>query len=215
MVGLTKTQLAKRMPARPAKQAAHGEDRELDQADVVAQQLGAELVLAHGHDDAAEGGEEEELAGEVGGGEGGDGDDEDLLGVERAHRVAGEVERRGGGDAVEAAQGGRADGPLVAGGAVGELEQDQGEGEGDDAEIDVADPAVEHEVAEEGSRKGGDGQGQGHRTGGVAEVDGGDGVGVAAEAEEGGLAEAQDAAEAPDQSLREGEDGEARRRRWR
>ena len=104
---------------------------------------------------------------------------------------------------------GRADGPLVAGGAVGELEQDQGEGERDDAEIDVADPAVEHEVAEEGSRKGRDGQGQGHRTGGVAEVDGGDGVGVAAEAEEGGLAEAQDAAEAPDQSLREGEDGEA------
>ena len=49
------------------EEAAHGEDRELDEADVVAQQLGAKLVLAHGHDDAAEGGEEEELAGEIGG----------------------------------------------------------------------------------------------------------------------------------------------------
>ena len=45
--------------------------------------------------------------------------------------------------------------PLVAGGAVGELEQDQGEGEGDDAQIDVADPAVEHEVAEEGGTSAG------------------------------------------------------------
>ena len=60
-------------------QAAHGEDRQLDEADVVAQQLGAKLVLAHGHDDAAEGGEQEELAGEVGGREGSHGDDEDLL----------------------------------------------------------------------------------------------------------------------------------------
>ena len=56
MVGLTKTQLAKRMPARPAMRAADGEDRELVQADVVAQQLGAQLVLADRHDDAAEAG---------------------------------------------------------------------------------------------------------------------------------------------------------------
>ena len=88
------------------------------------------------------------------------------------------------------------------------LEEDQRDGERDDAEIDVADAAVEHEVAEQRGeqRRHQDGQQRRHR--GVAEVDGGDRVGVAAQAEERRLAEAQDAGIAPDQRQRQSEDGE-------
>jgi hypothetical protein len=80
-------------------------------------------------------------------------------------------------------------------------------------EIDVADPAVEHEVAEHQGEPRGHQHRQDHGAGAVAEVDRGDGIGIGAEAEEGGLTEGQDAAEAPDEAEAEGQDAHRREQR--
>jgi hypothetical protein len=71
-------------------------------------------------------------------------------GVSGVPGVARDVQRRRRRDAVEAAERRGADPPLIARGGVDEVEQDQRHRQGDDAHVDVADPAVEHDVAQRG-----------------------------------------------------------------
>src|SRR6185436_9487531 len=98
----------------------------------------------------------------------------------------------------------------VAGGAVHQIEEDERHAERDDAQVDVAQASVEHEVAEqrrEGRRQH---DGHHHRYRALAEVHGGHRVGVGAEPIEGRLAEAEDAAVAPDHAEAEGQDAHGR-----
>src|SRR5882672_10904156 len=100
----------------------------------------------------------------------------------------------------------RADMEFRTGGGVDGVEQDQRHRQRDDAEIDVADAAIEHEIAEQRGERRRQHDRKQKRNRALADVEHGDRVGVGAEAEEGRLAEAENAAIAPDQRETERQD---------
>ena len=100
------------------------------------------------------------------------------------------------------------------GGAREEREQHERGREGDDRDVDVAELAVEHEVAEKGGRGRRDhcrDSDRGDRLAGVRdEVDCGHAVRVPAEPEEARLSEAEDACLPPNERQAQGEQSEQR-----
>ena len=105
------------------------------------------------------------------------------------------------GHAVIAAERRVADVIFRAGGGIDDVEEDERQRQCDHADIDVADPPIEHEIAERRRER----RRQQHReseigAGAVADIDRGDRIGVGAEPEKGGMAEAQNAAIAPDET---------------
>ena len=109
-------------------------------------------------------------------------------------------------DAVEAHEPLCADGVFLACRGAHEVVEDERDRERHHREIDVAEAAVEHEVAEQGGEGGGhdDRQEEGRRA--LADVSHRDGIGVGAEAVERRLPEAEDAAIAPDEAHGERQD---------
>ena len=93
-----------------------------------------------------------------------------------------------------------------AGGGIDRIEQDQRHRQRDDAEIDVADAAIEHEIAEQRGEGRRQDDRQQERDGALADIEHGDRIGIGAEPEEGRLAETENAAITPDQREAERQD---------
>ena len=129
-----------------------------------------------------------------------------LVGEEQGVAVSRPVDGLDRRDAVEAHQPLRTDDVLLACRGAHEVVKDERDRERHHREVNVAEAAVEHEVAEQGGEGGGydDRQEEGPRA--LADVAHGDGVGVGAEAVEGRLPEAEDAAIAPDEAHGERQD---------
>ena len=102
-------------------------------------------------------------------------------------------------DAVKAAELGGADVEFGPRGRIDRIEEDQGHCQRDDAEVDVADAAIEHEIAEQ--RREGCGHKDGRMSGAVLSpiLIIGDRVSIGAKSEKRGLAETENAAKAPDE----------------
>src|SRR5690606_5627684 len=103
-------------------------------------------------------------------------------------------------NAVKAAKPRLADHIVGPGGRVHEFEENEGDDERDNAEIDVAKPAVEHHRAEHRGKERRDQDGDQHRDRALADIDRGDGVSIGAKAEEGSLPKTENAAKAPDEA---------------
>ena len=125
--------------------------RELVEARVVAQQLGARLVLADRDDDAAEAGWPAAAQAEIDEQQQADRRLEHVLGRRAGRRLSpGKLSgRRSPGMPLKPPSGASPMRVLRRRRWVDEAEEDQRHGQRDDAEIDVADAAVEHEVAEQ------------------------------------------------------------------
>src|SRR5262249_32600713 len=124
----------------------------------------------------------------------------ELADIEITLWIAGQVYGRHARDAVEAAEKDGADGKTRARGLAHYLRADQGREQGHDAHIGAAESPIEHEVAKGRGERGRQGNRREKREGTVAEIDGRYSKSVGAGAEEGGLAEAHDAATAPNVS---------------
>ena len=118
--------------------------------------------------------------------------------VERRFGIPRQCERGHRRDAVLAVEANMADNVLIARGGAHRFLEYERDDERNDAEIDVPDPAIDHEIAEDEGEERRQGDRQHERQAGRPEVERSDRECVAAEAEEGGLAEAEDADEAPE-----------------
>ena len=183
----------------PRDAAADDEGEELVEPRIVAEQGRPHLVLADRHHDPAEMAGEEQLQPDEDRDEAAGREVPIVLGRERI-AVEGQGDARHRRNAVEAAERRGADPVGVAGGGIDDVEEDQRHRERDDADIDVGDAAVEHEIAEQRGEQHRHQHRQQDRHGAVGEVEGRHRIGIAAEAEEGRLAEGQDAAKAPDEA---------------
>ena len=181
-------------------------------AHVVAEQLGAQLVVLQRDGNPAERAPSDDPDGHGDEESRGDAHQEELgAGEHMALRTGnGDGEPRYAGHAVVSAEGRVADAVCRARCRVHEREQHQAGRQGDDRHVYVGDVAVEHEVAQQRSRdrprSGGCDHGGERLAGVVREVDGPEPVGVAADAVDGGLAEAEDAALSPHERERQSED---------
>src|SRR6266566_689751 len=184
---------------KTGERAADRKGRKLVGARIVAQKLGAPFVLADADDDTAEPAREQKPQSEIGDEQRGGRQIEHAFEIDHRRLVAGKIERWNARDAVEPAEPRRADMEFRTGGGVDGVEQDQRHSQGDDAEIDVADAPIEHEIAEQCCERRRQDDGQQDRDGALAEIEHGDRVGVGAKSEERRLAEAENAAIAPDQ----------------
>ena len=201
IVGLTNVpQLANRQPAKPASAAADREGSQLVGARIVSEEFGAPLVLPDADDNPAEAAGQQHPQAEIAHQQRRGRKIEHALQIDRPVLEAGQIERRNARNAVEAAEPRGADMEFWPRGGIDRVEQDQRHGQRDDAEIDVADPAIEHEIAEQRGESGGNRDRQQQRNRAFADIDHRDRVGIGTQTEERGLAEAQDAAITPDQA---------------
>ena len=110
IVGLTKVApIGEQAAGKSGQRAADGEGRELVGARVIAQQFGAPLVFPDADDDAAEAARQQQPQPEIGREQRGGRQIEHAFEIDRRALVAGEIERRDAGNAVEAAEPRRAD----------------------------------------------------------------------------------------------------------
>ena len=185
----------------PGEEGAEAEHAELDQADVVAQRLGALGVLADRDHHPACLGVHQPAQPQIDDHHEAEGEEVEgpRAAVELDVAAEAEVERRRLADdageapeAVVAAEVGIADEPALACGLVEEGLEQQRHHQHQDGHVDAAQPGVEHDEAEHGGDRHRHREPDAERRPGVAvaldEVDPGDAVGVAAEAEKGALA---------------------------
>ncbi len=185
-------------PRRPADGTADHEDAQFVKAHIVTQQAGADLVLADGDRHAAEFRFDQNMQQDIDGNQDGH---EILEHLGRLHfliRLPGQGHDGNGRDAVESTQTRRADDIFRAGGMVDQLIQDQGHHQGDHAQIDIVQAAIEHEITKGAGEQHAERDGDQKGYGGLAHVDGGNGKDITAQAEKTRLTETQDTAEAPD-----------------
>src|ERR1700745_357280 len=94
------------------------------------------------------------------------------------------------------------------GGGVDAIIEDERERQRDDADINVADARIEHEIAERGGKQRPQQHREQKRRRALANIDNRDRISVGAESEKGRVAKAQDAAIAPDERETERQDAE-------
>ena len=186
------------------KRGADREGRELVGARIVAEELRALFVLADADDRAAEPTGEQRPKPEIGQEERGGRKIEHALEIDLPILEEGHVQRGNARDAVEAAELRGADVEFGPGGRIDRIEEDQSHRQRDHAEVDVADAAVEHEIAEQRRKRRRNENGQNQRRGALADVDHRDRVSVGAKPEKRRLAETENASESPDEGERQG-----------
>src|SRR6516225_5060119 len=188
------------------QRASDDEGRKLVSAGIISEKLRASFVLADADDDAAELARQQKPQSEIGQKQRAGRQIEHPFQVDHRASEAGKIERRNAGNTVKSPEPRRANMEFRSGGGVHGIEQDQCHRQRDDPEIDVADPAVEHEIAEQGGKGGrqDDREQKGNRA--LADVEHRDRVSIGAKSEESRLAEAKNAAIAPDQGEAERED---------
>ena len=128
-------------------------------------------------------------------------------GVQGVFRATWEIDGGYGRYAIEPAQRCVAYAPLGACGGIDRTEKNQTHCEGNDAHVHIGEATIKHEVAQQQSKQARQGDGQEHGQGALAHIDHSQGIGVGTQAKKCGLPKAQNAREAPNKRLADGQDG--------
>src|SRR6185312_6771837 len=175
---------------KAGQRATDGEGCKLVGPGVVAEELGTPLVFADADDDPAEAACQQQAQSEIGSQQREGGEIEHAFQIDHGFLVAGDIERGNSRNAVESAEPRHADVEFGPGRGIDGIEQDQGHRQRDDAEIHLADTAVEHEISEQRRKRRRKNDRKQERKRAFAEVEHRDRVGVGAKAEKCRLAEA-------------------------